>query len=249
METTIYFFSGFFVAGLVGWISSFIVKKQAFKNCKRKRLLSKFHEPSQEIAQKGNDNEIKTKLVPKFVHLLKQGCSNILVLISLPVVMLTAISTIVFALQREAMPAFLLGVIFAPIAGFVFGQYHVSWSVLQNLYNRIRYKVKGKKFEKWLALLWKTLFNIFLFFGDEEDLNAILFDDDILEKSQRINLLKRRIIRKSRHLNKLNDKRALFGELHVPPHILIEIEDKEAELEELKAKLDSLNSNNITPNS
>lgn len=246
METTIYFFSGFFVAGLVGWISSFIVKKQAFKNYK---ILSNFHESSQEIARKGNDNEIKTNLIQGFVHLLRQGCSNILVLISLPIVMLTTISVIVFILQREAMPAFLLGVIFAPIARFVFSRHYISWSELQNLYNSIRHKVKGKRFEKWLALLWKTLFNIFLFFSDEEDLKVILFDDDMLEKSQRIDLLRTRINLTSRHLNKLKYKRALFGELHVPPHILIEIEDKEAELEELKAKLDSLNSNNITPNS
>ena len=41
---------------------------------------------------------------------------------------------------------------------------------------------------------------------------------------------------KNRRLQILKEQRAKFGELHVPTHIVTEIEDLEAELEELKAQ-------------
>lgn len=43
-----------------------------------------------------------------------------------------------------------------------------------------------------------------------------------------------------RRLQKLEEKRAMFGELHTPSHILIEIEDEKSEIEELEKKLNHL---------
>lgn len=51
--------------------------------------------------------------------------------------------------------------------------------------------------------------------------------------------LKQLIIRNERRLQKLKEQQASFG-LHTPPHILIEIEDAEAELEKLQAELEAL---------
>lgn len=169
--------------------------------------------------------------------------------------MLIAISAIIFILQREIIPAFLLGVMFAPVVGIILGLYSKSLSEVQNLYNRIRYLIRNvdkggrKKIEKWLILLGKIFVNVFLFFYDEEEFKAILFDDDFFGESQRIEILKKLIALKNRHLNILKEKRASYGELHVPPHILIEIENIEAELEELKATLSVLYPNNTTSTS
>jgi hypothetical protein len=41
-------------------------------------------------------------------------------------------------------------------------------------------------------------------------------------------------------LNKLKEQQAAFG-LHTPPHVLIQIEDLEAEIEDLQSKLESFN--------
>ena len=63
----------------------------------------------------------------------------------------------------------------------------------------------------------------------------MLFDADADE-----NDLKTIIGQKRRYLNKLKEQQAAFG-LHTPPHVLIQIEDLEAEIEDLQSKLESFN--------
>lgn len=63
----------------------------------------------------------------------------------------------------------------------------------------------------------------------------MLFDADADE-----NDLKTIITQKRRHLNKLKEQQAAFG-LHTPPHVLIQMEDLEVEIEDLESKLESFN--------
>jgi hypothetical protein len=59
---------------------------------------------------------------------------------------------------------------------------------------------------------------------------------EVISKRQRINDLKQLIYIHRRALQKLKEQQALFGS-HTPPHILIEIEDKEAQIDQLQMEL------------
>jgi len=65
----------------------------------------------------------------------------------------------------------------------------------------------------------------------------------------RKNDIKRLIAKHNRHLQKLKEREASFGSLHIPVHILTEIEDIEAEIEKLQTELELLDKKNVEPKS